>query len=125
MRRSIGRIGQAGGPPHRLPWLQALGNNMIDLYNATLDDYCRVALQSTAYHNFLKGVGGGTGPNCSVLRLRSTICSGDPRKIAWAVGELSANAGRNSRVPHLEGEFIFGFTKRKLDLPHGDDSDAH
>jgi hypothetical protein len=98
---------------------------MTDLYNATLDDYCRAALQSTAYHNFLKGIGGGTGPDRSVLRLRSAIRSGDSSKIARAVGELSADVGLNSRVPHLEGEFIFGSAKRKLDLPPGDDSDSH
>jgi hypothetical protein len=46
-------------------------------------------------------------------------------KIAQAVGELSADARLNSRVPHLEGESIFGSTKRKLDLPPGDDSDSH
>jgi hypothetical protein len=26
-------------------WLQASGNNMIDLYDVTLNDYCRAALQ--------------------------------------------------------------------------------
>ena len=34
-------------------------------------------------------------------------------------------AGLNTRVPHLEGETIFGSAKRKLDLPPGDDSDSH
>jgi hypothetical protein len=106
-------------------WYQASGSNMSDLYNATLDDYCRAALQSTTYHNYLKGIGGGTGPDRSVLRLRSASCSGDPRKIAQAVGDLSANAGLNSRVPHLEGESIFGSAKRKLDLPPGDESDSY
>jgi hypothetical protein len=98
---------------------------MTNLYNATLDDYCRAALQSTAYHNFLKGQIGGIGPNLMVLKLRSATRSGDPKKIAQAVGELSADAGLNSRVPHLEGESIFGSAKRKLDLPPGDDSDSH
>jgi hypothetical protein len=106
-------------------WFQASGNNMTDLYNATLDDYCRAALQSTAYHNFLKGVGGGIGPNRSVLRLRSATRSGNPSKIARVVGELSTDAGLNSRVPHLERERIFGSAKRKLDLLLGDESDSH
>jgi hypothetical protein len=30
-----------------------------------------------------------------------------------------------TRIPHLEGEEIFGSTKRKLDLPPGDDGDSH
>jgi hypothetical protein len=98
---------------------------MSDLYNATLDDYCRAALQSTMYHNYLKGIGGGTGPDRSVLRLRSASRSCDPRKIAQAVGDLSADAGLNSRVPHLEGESIFDSAMRKLDLPLGDESDSH
>jgi hypothetical protein len=51
--------------------------------------------------------------------------SGDPKKIAQAIGELSADAGLNSRVPHLEGESIFGSAKRKLDLPPRDESDSH
>jgi hypothetical protein len=75
---------------------------MTDLYNATLDDYCRAVLQSTAYYNFLKGRIGGTGPNLKVLKLRSATRSGDPKKIAQAVGELSADVGLNSRVPILK-----------------------
>jgi hypothetical protein len=98
---------------------------MTDLYDATLDEYCRAALQSTCYHNFLKGLGCGTGPNQKVLKLRSATRSGDPKQIAQAVSDLSSDAGLNSRVPHLEGESIFGSAKKKLDLPLGDDSDSH
>jgi hypothetical protein len=100
-------------------WMQASGNNMVDLYNATLDDYCRAAMQSTAYYNFLNGRGGGFGPDRMVLKLRSATRSGDLKKIAQAVGELTADTGLNSRIPHLEGESIFGSAKTKLDLPPG------
>jgi hypothetical protein len=95
---------------------------MVDLYNATLDDYFRATIQSKEYHNFLKGRGGGIGPNRMVFKLCSATRSGDPKKIAQAVGELSTDVGLNSRIPHLKGESIFGSTKRKLDLPPGDDS---
>jgi hypothetical protein len=105
-------------------WLQASGNNMIDLYDVTLNDYCRAALQSTGFHNFLKRRGGGTGPDRKVLKLRSATCFGDPKHIAQAVSDLSSDAGLNSHVPHLEGQSIFGSTKRKLDLPPGDDNDS-
>ena len=98
---------------------------MTDLYNATLDDYCRAALQSTAYHNFLKGRIGGTCPNLEVLKLCSATRSKDPKKIAHAVEELSANTGLNLGVPHLERKSIFRSAKRKLDLPPSDDSDSH
>ena len=91
---------------------KASSNNKTDLYNATFYDYCKVALQSTVYHNFLKRVGGGTRPILLVLRLQSAIRSGDPRKIAQAVEELYADARLNSKVPRLEGESIFGSAKR-------------
>ena len=39
--------------------------------------------------------------------------------------QVTAEAGVNTRIPHLEGETIFGSMKRKLDLPPGDDSDSH
>jgi hypothetical protein len=56
-----------------------------------------------------------------VLKLRSAKRSRDPKKIAQAVGKLSAGAGLNSRIPHLEGESIFGSTKKKLDLLPGNE----
>jgi hypothetical protein len=103
-------------------WLQASGNNMVDLYNATLDNYCRATMQSTAFHNFLKGRGGGFGPDQMVLKLRSATCSRDPKKITQAVGELSMDVGLNSRIPQLEGESIFGSAKKKLNLPPSNES---
>jgi hypothetical protein len=106
-------------------WQQASGKNVTDLYNATLDDYLRAAMQSVGYQNFLKGGGSGTGPDRSALKLRTATRSGDPKKIAQAVSEVSGAAGLNSRIPHLEGEYVFGSTKRKLDLPPGDESDSH
>ena len=38
---------------------------------------------------------------------------------------VAIEAGLNTRVPHLGGETIFGFAKRKLDLSPRDDSDFH
>jgi hypothetical protein len=73
-------------------------------------------LQSTTYH-FLEGRIGGTCSNWKTLKLHSTTCFGDPKKIAHAMGKLSANIGLNLRVTHLEGESIFGSKKKKLNLP--------
>lgn len=98
---------------------------MVDLYNATLDDYYRAAMQSTAYYNFLKGRGGGFGPNRMVLKLWSIAHFGDLKKIAQAVGELTVGTGLNSQIPHLESESIFRSAKRKLDLPPSDESDSY
>ena len=98
---------------------------MVDLYSATVDDYSRAALQSTSYFNFLKGGRCGTGPSNSILRLRLASWSGNPSRVAKAVDDISVVSGSNTRVPHLDGEKVFGSAKRKLDLPLGDDSDSH
>ena len=39
--------------------------------------------------------------------------------------KVMGEAGVNTRVPHLEGETIFGTAKRKLNLLLGDESDLH
>ena len=106
-------------------WLQASGNKMVDLYSATVDDYSRATLQSTAYFNFLKGGRSRTGPNTSVLRLRVAAQNANPSRVAKVVDDVSCAAGLNTRVPHLEGEKVFGSAKRKLNLLPGDASYSH
>ena len=98
---------------------------MVDLYSVTVDDYSRAALQSTGYYLFLKGGRSGTGPSASVLKLKLASRSGNLSRVAKLVDELLDDAGLNTRVPHLEGERVFGYAKRKLDLPPGDDGDSH
>ena len=106
-------------------WLQASGNKMVDLYSATVDNYSRAALQSSGYFNFLKVGRSGTGPSTSVLKLRLTSQISNPSKIARLLDDVSVVAGVNTRVPHLEGERVFGLAKQKLDLPPGDETDSH
>ena len=106
-------------------WLQASRNKMVDLYSATVDDYSRAALQSTAYFNFLKGGHFGTGLSSSVLRLRVAAQNANPSRVAKLVDDVSCVAGLNTRVPHLEGEKVFGSANRKLDLPPRDANDFH
>ena len=106
-------------------WLQASGNRMVDLYLATMNDYSKAVLQSTGYYLFFKGGRSGTGPSASVLKLRLASRSGNPSRVAKLVDELSDDTGLNTRVPHLEGERMFGSAKRKLYLLPGDDGDSH
>ena len=77
-------------------WLQASGNKMVDLYSATGNDYSRVALQSTAYYNFLKGGCCGTGPSNLVLRLRLAAQNANPSRVAKLVDDVSCATGLNT-----------------------------
>ena len=106
-------------------WLQASGNKMIDVYHAIVDDFARATLQSLFYFNYLCGGPSGTGPIKFELELRLASRKGNSKRIMKLLDEVAVEAGLNTRVPHLEGETIFGTAKRKLDLPPGDDSDSH
>ena len=98
---------------------------MTNVYHATVDDFARAALQSLFYFNYLRGGPAGTGPSKSELQLRLASRIGNSRRVVKLLDNVAAEAGLDTRVPHLEGETIFGSTKRKLDLPPGDDSDSH
>ena len=79
----------------------------------------------TNYRAYLRGHASGSGPSKGELKLRAARRSGCPKKIAEALNSLPEAHGMGSRVPHLEGEEIFGSTKRRLDVPIGDAGDSH
>ena len=106
-------------------WLQQSGNHGNYLFAATCDDKIRAVMQMTNYRAYLKGNASGTGPSKQELRLRAARRSGDPKKIEEALSQLPRAEVATTRIPHLEGEEIFGSTKRKLDFPPGDDGNSH
>jgi hypothetical protein len=106
-------------------WLQQSGNHGNNLFAATCDDKIRAVMQMTNYRAYLKGKASGTCPSKQELKLRAARCSGDPKKIKEALSQLPRLEVATTRIPHLEGEEIFGSTKRKLDLPPSDDGDSH
>lgn len=79
----------------------------------------------TNFHAYLKGHASSSEPSKGELRLRAVRRSKDPQKIAEALNTLSGAEGVKTRVLHLEGEEIFGNTKRKLNIPIGDARDSH
>jgi hypothetical protein len=106
-------------------WLQQSGNRGNDLFSATCEDKIRAVMQMTNYRAYLKGKASRTGPSKQELKLRAARRSSDPKKIEEALSQLPGVEVATTRIPHLEGEEIFGSTKRKLDLLPGDDGDSH
>src|SRR6202048_502896 len=105
-------------------WLQQSGNRGSDLYVATVDDYVRAFMQCTNYYAYLKGDRSGTGPGKDELRLRAAQRSGDAKRIVAALERMPGADQWCTRKPQLEGEEVFGTTKRKLDLPPGSEHDS-
>ena len=106
-------------------WLQMSGKRANNLFDATCDDSIRAWMQMTNYRAYLRGHASGSGPSKGELKLRAARRSGCPKKIAEALNSLLEAHGMGSHVPHLEGEEIFGSTKRRLDVPIGDAGDSH
>jgi hypothetical protein len=106
-------------------WLQQSGNRSNNLFPATCDDKVRAVMQMTNYRAYLKGKASGAGPSKQELKLKAARRSGDPKKIEDALSQLPGVEVATTRISHLEGEEIFGSTKRKLYLPPGDDGDSH
>ena len=90
------------------------GNNLFD---ATSDNNIHAWMQMINYHAFLKG----HAPNLEgELKLRGARHMGCPKKIVEAMNILVEAHGVGIQVSHLEGEKVFGSTKRKLNVPIGD-----
>jgi len=79
----------------------------------------------TNYRAYLKGHASGSGLSEGELKLRVARRSGDPKKIVEALNTLPGAQDIGSRIPHLEGEEIFGSTKRRLDVPTDGEGDSH
>jgi len=67
----------------------------------------------------------GSNPSKGELKLRVTRHTKYPKKIAELLNILLGAEDVGTRVPHLEGEEIFGSTKRKLDVSIGDARNSH
>ena len=106
-------------------WLQMSGKQANNLFDATCDDNICAWMQMTNYRAYLRGHASGSGPSKGELKLRATRCSGCPNKIAEALNSLPEAHDVGSRVPHLEGEEIFGSTKRRLDVPYWNFNNAN
>jgi len=106
-------------------WLQSSGNRGSDLFVATTDDWARAFMQMTNYRSYLCGGASGKGPSKHDLKLKRALQSQDGKKIADALAEMPGAEDFCNREPHLEGEEVFGSTKRKLDMPIGSEGDSH
>lgn len=110
-------------------WKQQSGKRGDDLYVATVDDYVRAFLQVVAYYQYLKGSAGGSGPDKEELKLRiaqrKARHTGDPSVLKKPMLDMPGADEFCTREPHLEGEEVFGSTKRRLDLPLGAEEESH
>jgi hypothetical protein len=110
-------------------WKQQSGDRGNDLYVATVDDFVRALMQCSAYSQFMKGDNPGTGPSKEELKLRRAQRSAAKTRISKPLHDaiLKMHGGDEwcTRTPHLEGEEVFIFLKRKPDTAFGDEREFH
>jgi hypothetical protein len=75
------------------------------------------------YHAFLQG--GAFGTDLDELHLCRANQSRDPVQIAIAVAKYTSSFGTFVKIPHLEGEKVFGSTKCKVYLPPRSEAYSH
>ena len=106
-------------------WLQQLGNQMMCLYEATVDDLIHAFMETTNYRTYLKGGKSRKGPNKAKLRLRAAQKSRDAKMIAKVFSFFLGTEDLITKPFGLEGVEIFGSSKRKFNLPPGSHSNSH
>jgi hypothetical protein len=77
------------------------------------------------YYAFLQGGAYGINLNQNELHLRRASQFGDLVKIIVAIAKYTSSFGLFVRILHLEGEKMFGSTKRKVDLPPRLEANSH
>ncbi len=83
----------------------------------------RTFMQSTTYAKYLVGGQSGTTLDKHKFKLRAIVQNHDPHKLAATI--ITNETFFSSKIPHLEGDEMFGSCKRQMDLPHGSDNDLH
>jgi hypothetical protein len=77
------------------------------------------------YYTFLQGGASRVGLDKNELHVHKASQFGDPVEIAIAVAKYTSSSSLSTRIPHLEGEEMFGSTKHKVDLPLGLKAESH
>ena len=108
---------------------QKSSSTVVDLYDATVDDYICAFLQITTYRDYRLSGNVGQGPSQEELQLRVAqrlaARRRDPTHLQRVVEKLPVAEEICTRSPHYEGAEVFGSQKRKADQLIGDDDESH
>ena len=96
---------------------------------ATVDDFVRAFMQCSTYSQFLKRGKTGNGPSKEELKLRRaqryTAKTRNSKTLHEAILEMPGVDECCTWTPHLEGEEVYVFQKRKPDTAFGDERESH
>jgi hypothetical protein len=110
-------------------WLQQSGNWENDHYVATVDDFVRVLIQVSRYHQFLKGEHTRIGPRKEEFMLwvaqHLAQQSGNPKALNVAMAKMLGTEEFCTQEPYFEGEEVFGSQKLKADISLGSEHKSH
>jgi hypothetical protein len=81
----------------------------------TYDDYVRVFKQNACYKVYLNGGSCRKGPSKDELKLRRASQFGDLLQMVDVIIKYTNGSSFTTRIPHLEGQGVFGSTKWKVE----------
>ncbi len=106
-------------------WLQRSGKCARSLFVVTFDDYVRTFGKYAYYRVYLNGGRCREGPVRDELRLWQTNQSSDPSQMANAIIKYIGGSSFTTRIPHLEGQEVFGSTKQRVNIASRSEGDSH
>jgi hypothetical protein len=106
-------------------WLQQSWKNVGCLFIMTFYDYVKTFRQSASYTVYLNGGRCREGPGRDELRLRQVSQYGDPSQMANVITKYTNGSSFTIKIPHLEGQEVFGSTKQTMDITPGLKGNSH
>jgi hypothetical protein len=105
-------------------WLQQLRKRNTCLYITTSDDYILAFKQSTLYKQYLQGGPSSHGRDRNELLLKRARGPNDLARLTATMANYTSGSSFTNFLLHLEGEKVFGSSKRPVDYPLSVNNDS-
>ncbi len=106
-------------------WLQQSGKCVGCLFVVTFDDYIKVFKQNAFYRVYLNGWRCWKGPGRDELRLWQANQFDDSLQMANAIAKYTNGFSFTIKIPHLEGQKVFGSTNQRADITPRSKGNSH
>jgi hypothetical protein len=105
--------------------LQQYGKSVECFFVAILNNYVRAFRQNASYKVYLNGGKCREGLAKDELRLRQASQFGEPLQMANTIAKYTNGSSFTTKIPHLDGQEVFGSTKWRANITPRLEGDSH
>jgi hypothetical protein len=106
-------------------WLQQSGKSVRCLLITTFYDYVTAFRQSAFYKVYLNGGRCEEGIGRDELKLQRASQYGDSLQMANTIKKYTSGSSFATKIPHLEGQEVFGSIKQTINITPRSKGDSH